>query len=81
MPLTKDQLAFLERELHITEGEIIKMTKDEWHAVREECVDIEVDETISQGYDAEDTERNKLACSLVDTTYSMLRSLYNTTIT
>lgn len=72
MNLSRKQLDFLKDELQITEDDIKSMTADEWHGVREKCADIEIEEAMDQEDGQEDTDREKIAVSIVDLTYKAL---------
>lgn len=79
--LTNSQLDFLKKELGIVREDIEKMSASDWTNVREKCFDIEAEELYDldveeekQGMELEESERCRLATSIVDIKYSQLKA-------
>ncbi len=79
--LTDSQLDFLKKELGIVREDIEKMSASDWTGVREKCFDIEAEELYDleveeekQGTELEESERCRLATSIVDIKYSQLKA-------
>lgn len=79
--LTDSQLDFLKKELGIDREDIEKMSALDWTGVREKCFGIEAEELYDleieeekQGKTLEESERCRLATSIVDVKYSQLKA-------
>ncbi len=71
--LTDDQLKFLESEFSLKEADISRMTLEEWHKVREDSFDVEVEEALKEETGEEiDWWRCNTAASIADIMYSQL---------
>lgn len=73
MNLSRQQIQFLQKELSVSEDEVSNMTMEDWHQVRERCLDIEVEEAVKEDTeDAVDWERCDMAASIVNIKFCQL---------
>lgn len=68
--LSDEQIKFIEDEFGINKEELLTVTKDTWHGIREKCFDIELDEIT----DEDCSERGELASDIASIKYSQLFS-------
>lgn len=75
--LTTEQLEFLNKELNLTEEEIVAMDKEQWMDIREKCFMIEGDEA---PVDATPTsDRGRIAADIADITFKKLHAEQSST--
>ncbi len=72
--LTQKLKSFIKDEFDIGENAIERMSKDEWHEIRERCYDISLDELLDENDNAKDdiTDRCLIAESIMDIRFSQL---------
>lgn len=73
--LSRKQLKFLKAEFGINKEQLGKLSKEEWHHIREESIWISADELMDDEGHAVDfvTERCQVAESIIDITYDELK--------
>lgn len=74
LDLSRKQLKFLETEFGLAKSHLSKISKEEWHSIREKSFFISVGELLDDEGQAVDfvTERCRIAESIADLKYSEL---------
>ena len=71
--LSSEEISFLNKELGVTIESLNNLTIGDWKAIREKCLDIDVEESIKQEENGEEySRRGMIADSIIDKRFSEL---------
>lgn len=77
--LSRTQKDFLNHEFGLSDKQIEKIGKDEWHEIREKCYDIILDEMLDDednyNEEGDGSERCSLASSIRDISFKKLKTV------